>query len=183
MHKLHTPRNTTYSINRTNGLPGGYWSQLDFDHVTGTSAFGPSTRWSWNVCRGLLETLGRLRWSRVPQKVTRSPAFTSTGIKPASNRSWLAGRPPSQSTWESLSSCRNINFAASSFFASKYSGFRMNWRLKLSRWEPGRTHRQPFSNVASSSANHRPRQDCLGVVCRNVESWCEWTVPVSERSE
>jgi hypothetical protein len=53
---------------RKKGTSGGYCSQLHGDHVM--PSFGPSTRCNWKVCRCRLEKFGKLKWSRVPQKVT-----------------------------------------------------------------------------------------------------------------
>ena len=49
---------------------------------------------------------------------------------------------------------------------------------KATRWvfTPGSAHRQPFSSVASSSANQKPRH-VDGSVYRNVESWWQLTSP------
>lgn len=161
---------------RKNGSPGGYWSQLEGDHAM--PSLGPSTRCNWKVWRGRFEKFGRLKWSKVPQKVTRSPAFTSTGMKPSSNRE-VWGRLPSHVTLALSSCCRNVSLGDSVLPFSKYSGLRMNWRLTGSLWDPGRTQRHPFSSVASSKANQSPRQVCRGVVNKNVLSWWEWTVPNS----
>lgn len=164
--------------------PSGYWSQFSGDHVI--PSLGPSTRCNWNVCLGRLEKFGRLKWSKVPQKVTRSPAFTSIGMKPSS-KSDVVGSPPSQFTFGFSWCCRNFNCGMSVGLllvfsrCSKYSGLRMNCRRRGSLWDPGRAQRQPFSKVASSRANQSPRQVWRGVVYRKELSWCEWTVPIEDQ--
>mmetsp|Transcript_17627 Transcript_17627/g.57610 ORF Transcript_17627/g.57610 Transcript_17627/m.57610 type:complete len:264 (+) Transcript_17627:31-822(+) len=184
------------------GPPVGYCSQLRGDHST--PAAGPSTRCSWKVCLDLPVLFARLRWSSVPGKQTRSPARHSTGTKPAAKRSSkrepsasrrsaaskppssppgaaLRGRAPSHATGSASGCCSKPIAAVAAPPAAPPAAGGCGCRTKARRtgsWcEPGRTQRQPFVRVASSSASQRPRQVWRGVVKRKVESWWLVTSP------
>mmetsp|Transcript_8461 Transcript_8461/g.25043 ORF Transcript_8461/g.25043 Transcript_8461/m.25043 type:complete len:221 (+) Transcript_8461:3480-4142(+) len=88
-----------------------------------------------------------------------------------------SGRVPSHVTLGLSWCCLKVSLDSLSVSFSLCLGFRRNCRRTGSKWDFGRTHRHPLSRVASSSASHKPRQVCRGVVYKNVESWCEWTAP------